>query len=213
LKVYVDTREPKSHLKFLTKVFPDVTFIPRALGEGDFATDKVLVERKTVADLYGSIMGNKYQPGRLPNQIGRLACHDDQIVMIMVVGDMKEYMENAKEHHFKVNDDIIYGQLASIMCRERIHVMWFSDEWTALICMTKFMKKIEEGNYMIPSRREPDMLAARLLGVTLHQWYDLKKKFKTLANMAEAPDKELSTIYGIGKAKAKKVKDLINKGW
>lgn len=213
MRVYVDTREPKSYMAFLEKVFPDVTFTPRALGEGDFAIEKVLVERKTLPDLYGSIMGNRNHKGRFPDQVNRLSCHDNQIVLVMVTGNMKEFIDTLGSNGIKINESIIYGSLASIICRERIHVMWYEDEWTALICMIKFMIKVEEGNYMIPSRREPDMLAARLLGVTLGQWYDLQRKFKTLANIGAAPDKDISTIYGIGKAKAKKVKDLINKGW
>lgn len=213
MRIFVDTREPKSYLVFLQKVFPDVTFVPRALGEGDFASEKVLVERKMLPDLYGSIMGSKNHKGRFQDQVGRLACHNDQIVMVMVIGNMKKFIETLGKNNIRINEDIMYGQLSSIMCRERIHVMWYEDEWTALICMVKFMKKIEEGNYMIPSRREPDMLAARLFGITLTQWYDLSRKFKTISNIGNAPEKDISTVYGIGKAKAKKVKDLINKGW
>lgn len=213
MMVRVDSREPKQHYEFLTQAFPTIDFSWVPLPEGDYETDKVLVERKAISDLYGSIIGNGKTPGRIQNQVCRLSCHGDQIVMFLITGSISKFMEDMKKVGIKVDPDIIYGQLSSITSRERIHVIWMENEWDGLITMIKFMHKIEDGKYMVPTRREPDMLMARFLGITPYQWGDLKRKFGSVVGVAEASEKEIATIYGIGKAKSKKIRELLTVGW
>ena len=109
-----------------------------------------------------------------------------------------------------INESIIYGEIASITCRERIHVMWIDNEWNGLVSMMRFMDKVERGHYMVPSRREPEILGARLLGVTLIQYRDLLRKFGSLARMSCATEKELKTIYGIGESKARRILNILH---
>jgi ERCC4-type nuclease len=132
--------------------------------------------------------------------------------MILIIGSVQDFITEMKKIGIRVDPDILFGQAASICARERIHVIWMVNEWDALITMVKFMNKVDEGNYMVPSRREPDLLAARLLGITPTQFMALKKKFGTLSALGKATDAELSQVYGIGKAKAKKIRETINLG-
>lgn len=212
MHVLVDTREPKQNHKFLTKAFPNHTFELMALAEGDYSTNKVIVERKTIADLYGSILGNGDKPGRFQKQIGRLSCHD-KVVMVLIIGDISSYLKKMEEIGVKVNVDIIYGALASISCRERIHVLWVEKEWDALITMIRFMQKVEDDEYMIPSRRDPDILLARYLKITTKQLGEIKSKYPSIYAIADAPVKDLMNIHGIGKIKAQGIKDLICNSW
>jgi ERCC4-type nuclease len=212
LHVIVDTREPKHFHKFLCEAFPDESFELTALSEGDFATDKVIVERKTISDLYGSIIGSKGKPGRLPSQVARLSCHD-KVVLILVVGSIHDFIAERKKHGIIVNADILYSTMASVSCRERIHILWMEHEWDALITMVKFMQAVEDGKHMVPSRRDPDMLLARYFKITQKQWYEIKGKFKSINDLGAAPLKDLMVIKGIGKVKAQAIKDLIYDGW
>jgi len=208
----VDTREPPRNYEFLKKVFPNHIFEKATLQEGDYSTDKVLVERKTVADLYGSIVGNGSKPGRLIKQVSRISCHD-KVLVILVIGNISSFIENMKKIGIKVNVDILYGALASISCRERMHVLWMEEEWNALITMVRLMQKIEDDEYMVPSRRDPDVLLARYFKITLKQLKELKSKYPTINDIANATEKDLMSIKGIGKVKAKGIKELIYNGW
>lgn len=199
-------------MPFLQDAFPDHTFEVKALPEGDYSTEKVIVERKTMSDLYGSIVGSKSKPGRLTSQISRLSCHD-KVVLVLVVGNVPTFIDDMKRLGIKVDINIVYGALASIACRERIHVMWMEKEWDALISMIRFMQKVENGEYMVPSRRDPDILLSRYFKLTQAQWNEIKRRYKSINELMEAPDKDLMAIRGIGKVRARTIKDLITNGW
>jgi len=212
VKVYVDTREPKQNHQFLATAFPNIEYELRALPEGDYATDKVIIERKTITDLYGSIVGSKDKPGRLLSQISRLSCHD-KVVVLLIIGNIAAFIDNMKRLNVRVDVGIIYGALASLSCREHIHVIWVQEEWDGLITMVKFMQKVEDGNYKWPSRRDPIILMARYLKITPQQMQKLKDKFESIGNIVAASDKELMAIEGIGKTKARNIRELLTNGW
>lgn len=208
--IIVDTREPKKYYNFLAKTFPGMQFTCQTLVEGDYASEHVLVERKTVADLYGSIVGTSTKKGRFLDQVERMSLHQDQVVVLLITGSLRKYVETVAGVGVKVDPDIIYGEIGSVSCRYGFHPIWIEDEWDALVTMIKFMKKVEEGKYGLPARRDVDVLSARLLGVTVNQWRDLKGRFGSLTAMAFAEDKDLMKVYGIGEAKAKKIKSVLN---
>jgi ERCC4-type nuclease len=132
----------------------------------------------------------------------------------MVTGNLTETMRSLdKDAGVRINPDIIYGQIASLMVRERIHTFWIEDEWNALAVMTKFMQKVEEGKYMVPTKREPNNLIARLLQITPMQAEHLKIVFGSLANIAAQPDDQLQRIVGIGPSKAANIKRILNELW
>lgn len=214
MEILVDTREKKPIYSFLTERFPEHVFKWQKLDEGDFDSGSVLVERKTVADLYGSIMGVGGKPGRLPSQLSRLATHDDRVLFILITGSIDNYVTQMKEEFgVIVKPDVIVGMIASISCRERIHVMWIQDHYDGLVEMVRFMQGVEEGKHMVPSKREPDNLLARYFGVTINEMKELKMRFGTLQNMMNASEKDLQKVHGIGKAKSAKIKDLLTRSW
>lgn len=207
--IWVDSREPKKYLEFLVKTFPKTRFEVTALQEGDYMSERVLVERKTVADLRSSILGTKDKTGRFIKQLERMATHDSQIVVIMITGNMEKYTADMRKIGIEIDQEILYGELASCACRYGCQVWWFENEWDGMIAMVKYMKKVEEGKLNVPSRRDPDVLAARLLGVTLFQWKELKKNFHSITSIALADEKDLMKIKGIGDKKARKIKRIL----
>jgi ERCC4-type nuclease len=214
LDIVVDTREPPEWIGFLRGYFPQHNFIQRKLDEGDFESSRVLVERKEIKDLYGSIMGSKGKPGRLPAQVKRLSLHDEKIILLLITGNMQNEMRMLdKELGIQMNPEIIHGTLASIACRERIHIMWIEDEWNAIIEVVKFMQKVDEGKYMIPGRREPVALMARYLGINTTQMEILMSKYHCIGELSKADAKELQRIPGIGKAKSSTIIERLNVAW
>jgi len=211
--ITVDTREPPENYEFLVNTFRTTQFKKAALPEGDYSTEKVLVERKTLSDLYGSIMGSKDKSGRLQHQVSRLTTHTDQIVLIMIIGNMFDYIRKMDKLGINVNPDIIYATISSIICREHIHFLWYEHESDALINMVRFMMKVEDDKHHVPSRREPDHLAARLLNISLPQWLALKSKYGTIYGVMQASDTQIMEVKGIGKIKAGKIKEILKSGW
>lgn len=207
--IWVDSREPKKYLEFLLKTFPGTKFEVTALREGDYMSERVLVERKTVADLRSSILGTKDKSGRFIKQLERMATHDDQVVVVMVTGNMEKYVTDMRKIGISVDQEILYGELASCSCRYGVQTWWFENEWDGMVTMVKYMKKVEEGKLRVPSRRDPDILSARLLGVTLYQWEDLKKRFRSITSIALADEKDIMKVKGIGDKKAKKIKRVL----
>ena len=61
----VDTREDDRYLNFLRQAFPRIDVRSETLKEGDYESEKALFERKTLPDLYGSVIGGGGKPGRL----------------------------------------------------------------------------------------------------------------------------------------------------
>ncbi len=214
MRVCVDTREKEYIYNFLVKLFPQHEFVREAMKEGDYESEKVIVERKRMADLYGSVMGNGKEPGRLNDQLNRLCCHDDKIVVVMVIGSVNKFVGDMKsEINMNINPEILYGAISSICSRNRIHVMWIEEEWNALRCMVKFMEQVDDGKWMVPSKREPDNLFARLVGITPVQGKEMMRKFKSISAVASAPMSSLQEIDGIGPMKAKKIHTVLNSGW
>lgn len=214
MEILVDTREKKPTFSFLVDRFPEHTFKWQKLDEGDFDSGRVLVERKTIADLYTSIIGMNGKPGRLPSQLSRLATHDDKILFVLITGNVDEYIDRMKnEFGVTISPDIIVGTIASIAYRERIHIMWIEDHFNGLTEMIRFMQGVEEGKHMVPSKREPDNLLARYLGVSISEIQEMKLRFGSLQNIMNASETDLQKVYGIGKAKSAKIKKLLTHPW
>ena len=206
MTIIVDTREPSKYIKFLRKTFPELTFENYALPEGDYQSNKCIVERKQIADLYGSIIGPSR---RIHNQVERISCHEDKVQVLLVTGSVGDFVIKMKEIGVKVDSNILFGEIASIACRYGIQPLWIEDEWSAMITMIKFMIKIDEGNHMVPVRRDPDILAAKLIGVSTKQLGILLDNHGSLAGICIATDKELMKVKGIGPSKAAEIKRVL----
>jgi ERCC4-type nuclease len=206
MTIICDTREPPKYIKFLRKTFPELTFENYALPEGDYQSNKCIVERKQIADLYGSIIGPSR---RIHNQVERISCHEDKVQVILITGSVGDFVTKMKEIGVRVDSNILFGEIASIACRYGIQPLWIEDEWSAMITMVKFMTKVDEGKHMVPVRRDPDILAAKLIGVSTKQLGILLDHHGSLAGICIATDKELMKVKGIGPNKAAEIKRVL----
>lgn len=209
MKLIVDTREPDKYYNFLKTAFPNIDVIQGTLKEGDYESDRCLFERKTLVDLYGSVIGGNGKGGRLWKQMDRMATHNDMIVGVLVTGNMKETVHATSDIGVPFDPEIVYSAIGHIQCSYQFPVFWIDNEWSALVSMVKYMKYCGDDKVGVPMRRDPDVLAARLLKVSTFQWHDLKVKFGSLENMGNASKKDLQSIYGIGPVKAKFIQTCI----
>ncbi len=205
-QVITDSREKIHTYELLCSLFPEITFTRETMSIGDYATDHVLVERKSMADLYASII-NK----RLISQFERMSVINHQVHVLMIVGNLKTFCNsmNFNKGVPDVNIEMMRGAIASTACRYGSHVIWFENEDESFYHMIKFMDMVEEGKYEIPAKRNPDVLMARYLQVTLVQWNDIKRMFPSILDIQNADVKELQQIYGIGPKKALNIKTVL----
>lgn len=203
--IAVDTREPKTIIKYLQKTFPKNTFALETLKEGDYRSTKVLCERKKIGDLYGSIMDK-----RIWSQVNRMAQFDDMKLMLLITGSLPDYIKTMRRYKKFINEKIIYSCIDDIACRYDFEIMWIEDEKNALNVMVGYMENVDEGNYLVPTKAHPEALIARYLGITIPQYNELHLKHGCLTKIAKISATELATTKGIGAIKAKKILTMLN---
>lgn len=224
VEITIDTRERAQDRAKIIKEFPkikypDIVWKEVALKEGDFLVqcnngnnNSVLIERKTISDLYGSVMGSKGKPGRFNDQLNRLFTHQmDKVVVLLITGSVNEFIAYQKKRGNEVDIDFFDSVIASVMCRYNIRVLVDDNNMSGIKRALKCAMKICAGDQDIISKRNCDALTARLLNITLVQWQAIRSEYGTdLTYISKLSDAELTKIDGIGKIKAKRIKEVLN---
>lgn len=210
LTITIDSRESAWIKKWLPTQFKNVNFEVKALSEGDYGSEHVLIERKTISDLWSSLNDNRFH-----SQLDRLCTHHDKVIIYLITGSIDEWLYKMKQLHINVNEDIIDGCIASLLVRCNVRVICDSHEKAALKRMVRMILKVEaEGVLDMPSKRNPDMLAARLLNVSKTEWFAIKEMFgSSLCFLCNVSEKDLCKVKGIGPKKAKNIIQIMKHGW
>jgi len=202
----VDSREPVRFYEYMKKILEkqDYVVIRKALKVGDYETEKVLAERKTIADLIASITSKRWN-----SQTVRMSQQDDKVRILVVEGSIKEYIEKMKEVGVSTNLQLVYGAIASFISRQAGTVIWVEDEKDAIITLAMLAKKIDEEQFFMPKKRNIDLLTARALGVTKKQLGEVIEKYGTI-NVTE---EQFMQIKGIGTKKAHEARRVLQEVW
>jgi len=199
----VDTREPKDVKLFAQSIGFDLYALPA----GDFALRNgldyvALIERKNISDLASSITS-----GRMFTQEEKLNGRTT-IKYLMVVGTIDDLKETMGKLGMKVNENVIYGTLASLAVRSGMHVLFVQSVYDCVRLAKLILKKISEGKYMKPRSAKPkcmntsaDMLAD-IPGVSMKMAEALIKQFGTIDNVCKQTPKDLQKVPNIGNMKA-----------
>ena len=201
----IDSREPHSIPEYLIKQFPKTKFVVKALKEGDYKSAKVLCERKKIGDLYGSIMDK-----RIWSQINRMAQHDDMKLLLLITGNLDDYIKTMRRYKKFINEKIIYSCIDDIACRYNCEILWIEDEKQALNIMVGYMEGVDAGKNLIPTKAHPEALIARYLGITIPQYQELHLMYGSLTKIAKVSASDLSKVKGIGALKSKKILTMLN---
>lgn len=198
-------------LSYLKSQFKSIEFVTAQLGEGDYLSDKVIVERKRIDDFDGSISG------RLHDQISRLTTHHrDKLVVLGIAGSVDDYIMDMKKRRPKyvVDEERLHKMVASVMVRDDIRVVWHYHDKKMLKEIVYIMQAVEDGKLDVPSVRNCDMLMARLLNVSKDQWYEIKKVYGTSpCFLCRLTKKQLMVVKGIGAKKADTILNFLQYGW
>jgi DNA excision repair protein ERCC-4 len=204
IKITIDDREPRDLIKKLRQIYPEIEWCVEKIKEGDYVTDKVICERKTISDLHSSIID-----GRFDSQLNRIATHK-KIYVFMVVGSVKDYCKALRYKKIFCSEDMLFGAIASVAVRYNMHVFWADNELECIHSVIQFMRQIDEGKYRIPSRSTHRVLLSRLFNIPMTSVDELFNKYGSIANIAMLTPKEISKIKYIGKVKSERILSVLH---
>ncbi|HET7644675.1 MAG TPA: ERCC4 domain-containing protein [Nitrososphaeraceae archaeon] len=222
-RIVVDERERNSRVpKFLIEDGAQIDFARLSVGDYIIAPE-IAIERKTISDLINSIYD-----GRLFIQCSDLIQFYSKPILLIEGNILNLQFENFTE---KQNDEIeitvekilqIYDALATVALIFRIPIIHSpSANYTSkflIILLNKaiksgitingpLIKRIKKGNHI---QLQQLSILSSLPGVGDKLAIKLLKKFGTPSRAINASISELSLIPGFGKARAEKMKKILN---
>ena len=207
LRIIVDDREKKSGIPDLLKAV-GIKIEMKTLPVGDYIVGpETVVERKSIQDLVSSIFD-----GRLFDQCNRLKEHFQNPIILME-GNVDE-IETITE-----NPLVFYGAVSSIAIDFKIpiiHTPNATHTSKLLVSMSSrkestqgpFLKKIRKSNNI---QQQQLSALCSLPGVGEKTAKRMLAKFGSPVNTFTASLAELSKIEGLGSARAKKIKNMLEK--
>ena len=207
IRIVVDEREKKSGIPGILKGI-GISLEIKTLPIGDYiVAPETVVERKTISDLVSSVFD-----GRLFDQCNRLKEHY-QFPILLIEGNIDEIEELTE------NSLVFYGAISSIAIDFKIPVIHTPNashtaKLLVSMCSRKdaskgpFIKKIRKSNDI--QKQQLSMLCS-LPGVGEKTAVRMLEKFGTPLRVLSSSTTELSKVSGLGEARAKNIKKMLEK--
>ncbi len=206
LRIIVDERERKSGIPELLKSV-GLNIEVKTLPIGDYiVAPETVVERKSVRDLLSSIFD-----GRLFDQCSRLKEHFEHPI-VLIEGNVDEIEEIAE------NPLIFYGAISTVVLDFKIPVIptpsaAHTAKLLVSLCSRKdapkgpFLKKIKKSTDL---QKQQLSILCSLPGIGDKFAVRMLEKFGTPLKVFTATTSELSKVEGLGEARAKKIKKMLD---
>jgi DNA excision repair protein ERCC-4 len=206
LRIIVDERERKSGIPDLLKSV-GLKLEMKTLPIGDYiVAPETIVERKSIRDLMASVFD-----GRLFDQCTRLKEHFEHPVVLMEgnVDEIEEITENPL---------IFYGAISTVVLDFKIPVIPTpSAAHTAKLLVSMCSRKdTPKGPYLKKIKKSSDLERQQLSslcslpGVGEKFAVRMLEKFGTPLKVFTATTAELAKVEGLGEARAKKIKKVLD---
>jgi len=206
LRIIVDERERKSGIPDLLKSI-GLNLEMKTLPIGDYiVAPETIVERKSIRDLMASVFD-----GRLFDQCERLKEHFEHPIVLMEgnVDEIEEITENPL---------IFYGAISTVVLDFKIPVIPTpSATHTAKLLVSMCSRKdTPKGPYLKKIKKSSDLERQQLLslcslpGVGEKFAVRMLEKFGTPIKVFTATTAELAKVEGLGEARAKKIKKVLD---
>ena len=207
IRIVVDEREKKSGIPGILKGI-GISLEIKTLPIGDYiVAPETVVERKTISDLVSSVFD-----GRLFDQCNRLKEHY-KFPILLIEGNIDEIEELTE------NSLVFYGAISSIAIDFKIPVIHTPNashtaKLLVSMCSRKdaskgpFIKKIRKSNDI--QKQQLSMLCS-LPGVGEKTAVRMLEKFGTPLRVLSSSTTELSKVSGLGEARAKNIKKMLEK--
>lgn len=205
LRIIVDEREKKSGIPDLLKAI-GIQIELKTLAIGDYiVAPETIVERKSIQDFVSSIFD-----GRLFDQCSRLKEHF-QNPIILLEGNVDE-IEKITE-----NPLVFYGALSSIVIDFKIPIISTPDasHTAKLLVSMSSRKESTKGPFLKKIRKSNDIQKQQLSSLCSLPGVGEKTATRMLAKFGSplkvfcASSSELAKIEGLGEARAKKIKKML----
>ena len=218
-RIVVDEREKKSGIPDLLKA-TGINVEMKMLPVGDYiVAPETIVERKTIRDMMSSIFD-----GRLFDQCQRLK-ENYQFPILLIEGDVDE-IEELIEFYFKNRNGNMekksggtwfYGVISSVVIDFRIQIIHTPNALhsTKLLISMCTRKETIKGPFLKKIKKSSDLqiqqisVLSSLPGVGEKIAIRMLEKFGTPLKVLSASTTELSKITGLGEARAKKLKKIL----
>lgn len=210
VRIIVDHRETKNHV-FLNLKQLDVDLIRKQLKVGDYiCSERVCVERKTIPDFLQSIIDQ-----RVFRQVREMSECFERPLLILEGNPELLFIER------DIHPNTIRGVLASLAIDYKIPIIWTRNTketanqiyWIAHREQVKEKRglAIRQPRKFVDFRKQQEFLVAGLPYVNTKLSKNLLKKFKTPKRVFSAKQEKLIKVEGIGKERAKRIWELLNK--
>ncbi len=206
LRIVIDERERKSGIPDLLKSV-GMNVEMKTLPVGDYiVAPETVVERKSIRDLLSSIFD-----GRLFDQCSRLKEHF-QNPIVLVEGNVDEIEEITD------NPLIFYGAISAVVIDFKIPIIPTpSAAHTAKLLVSLCSRKdIPKGPYLKKIKKSSDLqkqqlsVLCSLPGIGDKFAVRMLEKFGTPLRVFTATTTELAKVEGLGTARAKKIKTMLD---
>ncbi|MHA7734819.1 ERCC4 domain-containing protein [Nitrosopumilus sp. S6] len=206
LRIIVDEREKKSGIPELLKSV-GLNLEMKTLPIGDYiVAPETVVERKSIRDLMASVFD-----GRLFDQCARLKEHFEHPIVLMEgnVDEIEEITENPL---------IFYGAISTVVLDFKIPVIPTpSAAHTAKLLVSMCSRKdVSKGPFLKKIKKSSDLEIQQLSslcslpGVGEKFAVRMLEKFGTPLKVFSATTTELAKVEGLGEARAKKIKKVLD---
>ena len=205
LRIVVDERERKSGIPDLLRAV-GINIEMKTLSVGDYiVAPETVVERKSIKDLISSVFD-----GRLFDQCNRLK-ENFQFPIILMEGNMDEINEITE------NPLIFYGAVSSIALDFKIPVIATpsADHTAKLLVSMCSRKELPKGPFLKKIKKSNDIQKQQLValsslpGVGEKLAIRMLEKFGSPLKVFNASSTELAKVQGLGNARAKKIKKML----
>ena len=206
LRIVIDERERKSGIPDLLKSV-GLNVEMKTLPVGDYiVAPETVVERKSIRDLLSSVFD-----GRLFDQCSRLKEHF-QNPIVLVEGNVDEIEEITD------NPLIFYGAISAVVIDFKIPIIPKpSAAHTAKLLVSLCSRKdIPKGPYLKKIKKSSDLqkqqlsVLCSLPGIGEKFAVRMLEKFGTPFKVFTATSTELTKVEGLGEARAKKIKKILD---
>ena len=206
LRIVIDERERKSGIPDLLKSV-GLNVEMKTLPVGDYiVAPETVVERKSIRDLLSSVFD-----GRLFDQCSRLKEHF-QNPIVLVEGNVDEIEEITD------NPLIFYGAISTVVIDFKIPIIPTpSAAHTAKLLVSLCSRKdIPKGPYLKKIKKSSDLqkqqlsVLCSLPGIGDKFAVRMLEKFGTPLRVFTATTAELAKVEGLGDARAKKIKTMLD---
>ncbi len=205
LRIVVDEREKKSGIPDLLRAV-GINIEMKTLPVGDYiVAPETVVERKSIKDLISSVFD-----GRLFDQCNRLK-ENFQFPIILMEGNMDEINEITE------NPLIFYGAVSSIALDFKIPVIATpsADHTVKLLVSMCSRKELPKGPFLKKIKKSNDIQKQQLValsslpGVGEKLAIRMLEKFGSPLKVFNTSSTELAKVQGLGNARAKKIKKML----